>query len=89
MIAFPRGAERDEVAPEVLRSLGLAYVPTILGLYGVAIAALCLFNISRQRHEENLTKLREAAALAESMSTSDDPEGPVPPYPAAGPAGRT
>lgn len=81
LIAFPIGAERREVAPEVLHSLGLAYVPTILGLYGVAIAALFFFNISRQKHEENLRTLREAAALAENVSTTDEPEGPIPPVP--------
>lgn len=82
LVAFPVGAERTEVAPEVLLGLGKAYVPTILGLYGTAIAALFLFNITRQKHEENLSKLREAAALAENMSTTDDPEGPIPPVPA-------
>ncbi|MDD3837705.1 MAG: MFS transporter [Phenylobacterium sp.] len=86
LIAFPVGAERKEVAPEVLHSLGLAYVPTILGLYGVAIAALFAFNISRQTHEENLRKLREAAALAETVSITDDPEGPIPPVPVPTPA---
>lgn len=87
LIAFPIGAERKEVDPEVLHSLGMAYVPTILGLYGVAIAALFMFNISRQRHEENLRKLREAAALAETNSITDDPEGPIPPVPTLAPRG--
>jgi len=52
----------------------------------VAIAALFAFNISRQKHEENLRKLREAAALAETVSITDDPEGPIPPVPVPTPA---
>ncbi|HEY9218609.1 MAG TPA: MFS transporter [Phenylobacterium sp.] len=72
--AFPRGAERGEVAPEVLRHLGLSYVPSILALYGVAIAALCMFNISRKKHEENLETLRDSARLAAQTGPVDQPE---------------
>jgi glycoside/pentoside/hexuronide:cation symporter, GPH family len=64
-VAFPVGAERGQVSEETLRNLGLAYIPTVLGLYGTAILCLTAFNITRKRHEENLRKLAEAAALAD------------------------
>jgi len=61
-IDFPEKAERGQVAPEVLRNLGLAYIPTIVGLYGIAIGLLFTYNISRTKHQANLDKLAERAA---------------------------
>lgn len=62
--SFPREAERGQVSDEVLRSLGLAYIPTIVGLYGIAIACLCAYGINRARHEENLRTIAERAVKA-------------------------
>ncbi|RAK67589.1 MFS transporter [Phenylobacterium kunshanense] len=58
---FPEKAERGQVAPEALYSLGLAYIPIIVGLYGIAIGLLFTYNITRERHEANLEKLRASA----------------------------
>lgn len=56
-IAFPQGAERTEVPAEVLRNLGLMYVPIQSGFYAVAIVCLILYSIDQTKHEENLRTL--------------------------------
>ncbi|HEY8615624.1 MFS transporter [Phenylobacterium sp.] len=74
-IDFPEKAERTQVAPETLRSLGLAYIPTLLVLYGTAILCLLAYNIGRHRHEENLRKL-DAMRAAEALP-ADAPDSPA------------
>lgn len=74
---FPVGAKRGEVGDEVLRNLGLAYVPSVVLLYGVAIGCLFFFNINRARHMDNLAKLRDAAVLAGEAEVEAEPEGGV------------
>ena len=61
-IGFPDKAERGEVAPEVLRSLGLAYIPMIVGFYAIGILLISTYSINRKRHMENLERLQERAA---------------------------
>ena len=83
LIDFPEKAERANVPPEVLRRLGEAYIPTILGLYGAAILCLLAYNIGRKRHEENLRRIDEMRR-AESLPVDDadaptaDPGTPLP-----------
>lgn len=60
-VHFPQDAKRGAIAPEVLTGLGMAYIPTIVGLYGIAIGLLCFYNIDRRRHEANLSHLRAVA----------------------------
>jgi GPH family glycoside/pentoside/hexuronide:cation symporter len=60
VIGFPQGAQPGEVATNVVRNLGLVYVPLIVGLYLVSIAFLAAYPISRARHEENLRRLARA-----------------------------
>ncbi len=62
-VQFPDDARRGGVSPEVLTGLGMAYIPMIVGLYGIAIGLLFFYNIDRKRHEANLSHLR-AVALA-------------------------
>ena len=59
-IDFPRHAQPGQVDPAVIRTLGLVYVPTLVGLYLVAIAFLATYRIDRAAHEENLRRLRSA-----------------------------
>ena len=54
-------AARAGFGDDVLRNLGLAYIPTVVGLYGLAILCLMFFNINRARHDENLQTLAEGA----------------------------
>ena len=61
MIGFPQ-AKPGEVAPEVVRDLGLIYTPMIVGLLLVSIGFLALYPISRAKHEDNLRRLASAAA---------------------------
>jgi GPH family glycoside/pentoside/hexuronide:cation symporter len=61
-VDFPDKAERGNVAPEVLQGLGLAYIPTVIALYGVAICLLLTYSINRAKHDENLGKLAARAA---------------------------
>lgn len=62
--AFPVGAQRGEVAPEVLRTLSLVYVPTMIAFYIVSITLLTLYTIDRKRHAANLAALRDSEARA-------------------------
>ena len=43
--------------------LTLIYLPTIVGLYGVASLILFGYRITRARHDDNLRTIAEAAAL--------------------------
>lgn len=57
-VHFPDDAKRGGVAPEVLTGLGLAYIPMIVGLYGISIGLLFFYDIDRKRHEANLAHLK-------------------------------
>jgi len=64
-VGFPDKAERGQVEPEVLRNLGLVYIPVILGFYGVAIALISTYSLNRAKHAANLETLRARAESAE------------------------
>ncbi len=64
VIHFPEGARPGQVAPEVIRSLGMVYVPTQFVLYSVAVLFLLGYTITRASHAESLRKLAAAADLA-------------------------
>jgi Na+/melibiose symporter-like transporter len=64
IIGFPQGAKPGEVAPDVVRDLGVVYTPMIVALYVVSIACIALYPISRARHEENLRRLAEGEGAA-------------------------
>jgi Na+/melibiose symporter-like transporter len=63
-IHFPHGVKPGAVAPEVIRNLGLVYVPTQVALYGITVMLLVGYRISRASHAETLRKLAAAADLA-------------------------
>ena len=63
VVHFPEAAKPGQVAPEVVRNLGLVYVPTLAVLYGLAVLILSGYRISRASHEESLRKLAAAADL--------------------------
>lgn len=71
LIGFPEKAERDEVPAEVLRNLGLAYIPMIVGFYAVGIALISTYTINRERHMENLARLE-----ARAVGAAADEAGP-------------
>jgi glycoside/pentoside/hexuronide:cation symporter, GPH family len=57
VIGFPRGATPDAVDPEVIRMLGMVYIPVIGVLYLVSGVFLYGYRIDRATHEENLRRL--------------------------------
>jgi Na+/melibiose symporter-like transporter len=63
-IHFPQGAKPGAVSPEIVRALGLTYIPVQAVLYGVTVLLLIGFRITRARHAETLAKLAAAADLA-------------------------
>lgn len=60
-IGFPQGAKPGEVAPEVIRNLGVVYTPLIVVLYLVSIAFIAAYPISRERHQDNVRRLSARA----------------------------
>ncbi len=64
LIGFPAGARPGQVAPEVIAHLALVYVPINLVLYGVALALMLGYKITRASHAETLILLAARAAEA-------------------------
>ena len=60
-IGFPRDAKPGQIDPAILRTLGLVFVPTLVGLYLIAIGFLSTYRISREKHEDNLRRLAASA----------------------------
>lgn len=58
-IEFPKDARPGDVAPGVVRDLGLVYVPTLMVLYIFALLFLTGYRISRETHSDNLRRLAE------------------------------
>ena len=63
-IHFPQHAKPGTVAPEIVRALGLTYVPAQLVLYGTTVLLLLGYRISRASHAETLRRLAAAADLS-------------------------
>ncbi|WP_304217948.1 hypothetical protein, partial [Phenylobacterium aquaticum] len=61
---FPQHAKPGQVPAEVVRHLGLIYVPTLAALYVLAIVAVSGYRITRESHAESLRQLAAAADLA-------------------------
>ncbi|WP_304176467.1 MFS transporter [Phenylobacterium aquaticum] len=61
---FPQHAKPGQVPAEVVRHLGLIYVPTLATLYVLAILAVSGYRITRESHAESLRQLAAAADLA-------------------------
>ena len=72
-IGFPDKAERGEVSPEVLRNLGLAYIPMIVGFYAVGIGLISTYTINRKKHLENLATLQARDAAGEAAAAEAGP----------------
>jgi Na+/melibiose symporter-like transporter len=69
LVRFPRHALPGHVDAAVLRNLGLIYLPTsvLLGLCSTGV--LFLYRIDRTRHEQNLQRLADAAAMLEATGS--------------------
>ena len=63
LIHLPARAVPGAVDPAVVRHLGEFYVPTAIGLYGLAVLFLLGYKITRSGHEDTLRRLAAAADL--------------------------
>ncbi len=71
VVNFPADAKPGEVDPEIIRNLGLVYVPLVLGIYLIAVILLSRYKIDHQRHEDNLALLRDRARGIRSVSAGE------------------
>jgi Na+/melibiose symporter-like transporter len=60
VIGFPAHAQQGTVAPEVLRNLGLVYLPVTAGLNALAILLLRPYRLDQAAHERNLDALLQS-----------------------------
>jgi len=60
-IGFPRDAKPGAVDPAVVRSLGLVYVPLLVGFFVLSLSCLGGYRIRRETHEQNLRRLAGGA----------------------------
>lgn len=73
LVNFPEKAQRGQVPEEVLRNMGLAYIPMIVGFYAIGIVLISLYTINRQRHMDNLEKLQARDAPGEMAAAEAGP----------------
>ncbi|NBU28346.1 MAG: hypothetical protein EBS42_09105 [Caulobacteraceae bacterium] len=59
--------------PEIIVNLALVYMPVLALLYGIALAIMQAYNISREGHMENLRILADRTAEMEGGSTPQIP----------------
>jgi len=57
LVGFPNDAKPGQVAPEVIKGLGLSYIVVLAALYGGAILAISLYRITKADHEATVGKL--------------------------------
>lgn len=77
-IGFPEKAVPGRVDPEVLRTLGLIYVPTLAILSSIGLLIWRFYRIDEKTHEQNLATVQQAAAAGETAVEAggyDAPEG--------------
>jgi GPH family glycoside/pentoside/hexuronide:cation symporter len=54
VVHFPKGADPSTIDPAVVTHLVLVYAPTLVVLYGVGMACLLGYRITRAQHAENV-----------------------------------
>jgi len=67
-IAFPQNARPGEVPEEVIRNLGMLYVPLLGALLAAAVGFVAFYSITRDKHEASVRKLA-AEAGADGIET--------------------
>jgi GPH family glycoside/pentoside/hexuronide:cation symporter len=68
--AFPQKAVKGQVPDEVLRTMGMTFVPLIFAMFMGMVLALCFYRLSEARHRENLRILAERRARGDSGERS-------------------
>lgn len=69
LIDFPVGAKPSEVPQETINNLALVYMPLMMVLYGLSVAILQAYNITRESHETTVREIAAKAAAAEEGAT--------------------
>ena len=59
-IGFPKDAKPGQVAPEIVRSLGLDYMLIVLVFTMASVVTWTRFRIDADQHARNLEKIRKA-----------------------------
>jgi GPH family glycoside/pentoside/hexuronide:cation symporter len=77
-VRFPTHAAQGTVPPALMRHLALLFLPGYTVLVALSIVVLIFYRIDRHAHERNLEQLREAAALADIVLTSESDAGVSP-----------
>jgi len=72
-VGFPKHARPGHVDPAILTHLALIYLPITTVLTLCSTSMLFFYRIDRMRHEDNLRRIADAAALLETV----DPDGVV------------
>ena len=74
---FPTNAMPGRVDPAIIRNFALIYVPAVFVIYGLSLAVISRFPITRERHEENLRRLAGEAGLVTEPPIGADAEAMV------------
>lgn len=72
-VGFPEKADPATIDPGVVTNLALVYMPVVAGLYGVAIAFILSYRITREGHASNLAKLRARGEMLEEATAPTIP----------------
>jgi GPH family glycoside/pentoside/hexuronide:cation symporter len=70
VVHFPKGARPGQVDPQVVTNLVLVYAPSLVVLYGVGMACLLGYRITREQHAENVQILAERDSAAARIRVS-------------------
>jgi glycoside/pentoside/hexuronide:cation symporter, GPH family len=63
-VSFPQHAIPGQVDPEILRNLGMVFVPIVAIFSALAIAVLLFYDIDRSKHLQNIERLAGAGEPA-------------------------
>jgi glycoside/pentoside/hexuronide:cation symporter, GPH family len=77
VVGFPEKAKPGSIDPEILTNLAYIYVPVVYFAVLAMAGMLVFYKISKEAHEQNLAKLREVAATAESIVEADPLPSPA------------
>jgi Na+/melibiose symporter-like transporter len=72
-IRFPKFVQPGHVDPAILNHLALIYLPTVTVLYLCSTSCIMIYRIDRKRHEDNLERLDQAAAIAQQADPEVNP----------------
>jgi GPH family glycoside/pentoside/hexuronide:cation symporter len=70
-VSFPQHAQPGDVNPEILRHLGMAFVPIVATFSATAIVVLMFYDIDRSRHLKNIERLESAEGVAPEAAVGE------------------